>query len=1138
MKNKSKKQLTLFRFVSLRAPEKIKPEKQDIQFVFHPDNKTGVFFSSTNKKKKWRDLQEDANNFDAFETEEDVKQVNPQFYEISEWLAQNKLKASEEEIIGKIKTLNLLDSKTEIKLWDNLFYQVVLQKDFYIKEAIIQMLVLQNLIKHKNKSDQIQQLANAKVVLPQKLFDFSDFNDQNSNKQPKKENEIWDSNLEKAKTIEQARIDVKNIETIIKKLEKIQSNHIVEYQKAYDNEVEKYEKQTKPKIEKYQNDYAKEYRKLYKTLKNHEDVKILIEVEQPDIPEFTFDYPLEPDIKSLNKLFDSNTYSLLADKTDLQNINSFSELIQELEQQVEELNNAIVDNQQLTEPIITFGDTAIPARTYNRNAFAFNVCSFLLINKPNKVGISMNINLPNANMEVSSFIYNLVTTNGTTTDGYYESLKNGNVLTLRKLFNDSISTSLNGSIEKLTGEITFSNGQKYTFEVNPFSFTLKPPYGRCFKGQLQAVVDEPVDGNIDDNDNNVFVPNKFGYRQLGIADYKKVVSEICCYEVGEVAHIENIMAKELREKVTTKFHQQQIIETESNEIETEKVSDTVSTQRFEMQTEISKLLQEQRQFNANVNVHSSWGTTTLDASAGYASNVSREESNRQAIQQSKELTERAMERIVSRLKKEKTTKVTDEFTVENAHRFDNTLGNQHVSGVFRFVNAIYLNQIYNYGKRLMYEFMIPQPSKLHRLAMSVKEQAEQLEKPVDPRTLGYTDFTTINKNNYQKLASDYNTEVEILKEETINVSRHFLKEDWSNDGRWHKSGEFVIKIPDDYHVESVKGYFDPKNGDHSATWRNMGGKIYIGAKIINIPHRTSFMPIYLNFSNEKIENELSLTLSTWDIASYNFNITIKCKLTENAYTQWQKETYEAIIKGYEEQLRIYNEKLEQIKSNGIQILDSNPLFYRQIEQNVLRENCISYLLDNQNPNTYKQFGLKMYQDNPSFENYKIKQNQKMDNYASFAKFMEQAFDWDLMSYRFYPYYWGNKQDWSELYQFETNDAIFRSFMQAGMARVIVTVKPGFEDAVMLYMATGQIWNGGQMPVVGDPLYLSIVDELAEQEYTVEETWNTVLPSQLIALQKSGVAVDEKGLPCGEDCKDFASGSLTDNNNNLGVEPKQ
>lgn len=849
---------------------------------------------------------------------------------------------------------------------------------------------------------------------------------------------------------------------------------------------------------------------------------------------------MEPDIKSLNKLLDSNTYSLLADKTNLQNINSFSELIQELEQQVEELNNIIVSNQQLTEPIITFGDTAIPARTYNGNAFAFNVCSFLLINKPNKVGISMNINLPNANMEVSSFIYNLVTTNGTTTDGYYESLKNGNVLTLRKLFNDTISTSLNGSIEKLTGEITFSNGQKYTFEVNPFSFTLKPPYGRCFNGQLQAVVDEPVDGNIDDNDNNVFVPNKFGYRQLGIADYKKVVSEICCYEVGEVAHIENIMAKELREKVTTKFHQQQIIETESNEIETEKVSDTVSTQRFEMQTEISKLLQEQRQFNANVNVHSSWGTTTLDASAGYASNVSREESNRQAIQQSKELTERAMERIVSRLKKEKTTKVTDEFTVENAHRFDNTLGNQHVSGVFRFVNAIYLNQIYNYGKRLMYEFMIPQPSKLHRLAMSVKEQAEQLEKPVDPRTLGYTDFTTINKSNYQFLVSKYQADTREYPKETIYINKAFSGAKAHDNELYDGSAE--IQIPENYYTKTAKirlycKFDNDYSQRHSVgiTFSNI--RLYANEKRYSL-RETDLTGYSTSLNLNRETKQLSVSYSIMNYLTFNFSLSIQCKLSTNAIEEWQKETYEAIIKGYKEQLRIYNEKLEQIKSNGIQILDSNPLFYRQIEQNILRENCISYLLDNQNPNTYKQFGLKMYQDNPSFENYKIKQNQKMDNYASFAKFMEQAFDWDLMSYRFYPYYWGNKQDWSELYQFETNDAIFRSFMQAGMARVIVTVKPGFEDAVMLYMATGQIWNGGQMPVVGDPLYLSIVDELAEQEYTVEETWNTVLPTQLIALQKSGVAVDDKGLPCGEDCKDFASGSLTDNNNNLGVEPKQ
>ena len=107
-------------------------------------------------------------------------------------------------------------------------------------------------------------------------------------------------------------------------------------------------------------------------------------------------------------------------------------------------------------------------------------------------------------------------------------------------------------------------------------------------------------------------------------------------------------------------------------------------------------------------------------------------------------------------------------------------------------------------------------------------------------------------------------------------------------------------------------------------------------------------------------------------------------------------------------------------------------------------------------------------------------------------------------------------------------------MQAGMARVIVTVKPGFEDAVMHYMKFGQIWNGGQMPVIGDPLYLSIVDELREQEYTVEETWETIVPTNLVALQDSGVAVHQDGLPCGSGCEDHAGDLLVKNDKTLGV----
>ena len=224
----------------------------------------------------------------------------------------------------------------------------------------------------------------------------------------------------------------------------------------------------------------------------------------------------------------------------------------------------------------------------------------------------------------------------------------------------------------------------------------------------------------------------------------------------------------------------------------------------------------------------------------------------------------------------------------------------------------------------------------------------------------------------------------------------------------------------------------------------------------------------------------------------------------------------------------YNAKMGEVATTTETTLGTNPGFYREIEQMVLRKNCISYLMDE------AKMGTQFYTGD-ALENYVITQSQAMDDYGSFAKFMEQAFDWDLISYNFYPYYWGNRNEWTALYQTDNNDLLFRNFMQAGMARAIVTVRPGFEDAVMYYMSTGRIWNGGEVPVLGDPLYLSIVDELKEQEYVVEETWETVVPSALVALQSSGVAVEATGLPCGDDCKDAQENNpLKNNDSKLGV----
>ena len=65
-----------------------------------------------------------------------------------------------------------------------------------------------------------------------------------------------------------------------------------------------------------------------------------------------------------------------------------------------------------------------------------------------------------------------------------------------------------------------------------------------------------------------------------------------------------------------------------------------------------------------------------------------------------------------------------EFEENNKHGFDNRDGAEHVSGVYRWIDIIYKNQLVNYGKRLMYEFMVPEPSRFFKDAI-IKKSKDQ-----------------------------------------------------------------------------------------------------------------------------------------------------------------------------------------------------------------------------------------------------------------------------------------------------------------------------------------------------------------------------------------------------------------------------
>ena len=624
-----------------------------------------------------------------------------------------------------------------------------------------------------------------------------------------------------------------------------------------------------------------------------------------------------------------------------------------------------------------------------------------------------------------------------------------------------------------------------------------------------------------------FVPNRFGIRNIGIADYKKVVSHVCCYDAGEVSHIENIMAKEIKEKESERIRKSEVSTTSEQTNESERFTDVSTTERFEMQTEVAKILQENESFAANASVGYSGFGFSANIGANYATSTSKEESNIQAVNYAKDITQKATEKIVSRLRTEKTVKITDEFKERYKHGYDNTQGDKHVSGVFRFVNAIYKNQIYNYGKRLMYEFMIPQPSKLHRLGMEQNRSnpnAVFLSKPIDPR-IDFPNANSINEYNYKVLASKYGAEVTTFPEKSIFISKGFSGAKAHENELFNESIE--LPIPKGYFTTDLKLEVNTR-WDHDNSQRHSFGVTIGNQRVAWQEVRSDIMwsmnsETNANFKLSKFAEKIAIAYQSMNYLTFNIGISIKCEPLFETIEKWKEETYNTIIKGYEDQLAKFNAQISDMQS-----LESNSGFYRIIENTALRKNCISYLIEE------TQIGRGFYTGN-QLKTFALVQNQQLDNYANLVKFMEQAFEWQLMSYNFYPFYWAERNDWTELYQYECNDPLFRSFMQSGMARVVVTVRPGFEKAVLHFMASGQIWNGGEVPVLGNPLFMSIVEELKEQEYIVEESWETVVPTNLIALQNSGVAVDASGLPCGSDCNDFVN-PLKPNDNTLSIKP--
>lgn len=1142
---------TLFRFTSLRSPQLSDDKDQNKRFVLIPqDLKDDTRFykpvtEGTRPKRVL--LQERAaayaptteciakdkttNNLDTFKRSYKV------IYDFATWLARNKSTCTYKEfIIQKNAVLTAQHVKpSEIILWNNLIYQVVTQKDFYIKEVMMQsILALHALLNPTTDEDETKVLLNARVVLPKELMlDEKTLPVSNTVSRMAKASESKitppTEEMKKQQAISISKTKLSNIENLKKNLSATEKQYSKEYQSSYASQEERYQDLIAPIIERYNKEVENakaEYcgvRPPEQEYDPKDPCRQPKEIPYPKLPKFEFNFrdevsseyltaSLKPD--NLDTLLDVLGHDFTSEATGNQRIaekgspdlealldgrNTFLELTSVITETTDKLNRTIIENTDGDNEVYTsIGGVILPVARTVAAAFTYQICPKYV--KDCTLDISLTV--PDSSWDVSQISYALTPSNSSASidKEYFVKSRTGNTIFLSNLYSPGLHPSI---IENSTlrVKIVFSNGRVTEIFVQGINTRT------CRSGDFMLEVEENDNPVIIDDEHN-FIPSGFGFKNIGIADYLKVEQSTHAYVEGEVAHIENVMAREYREKSTRRLRRSENTTTSSSDTEREQINDTTTANRFEMQTEISKMMQEASDTAMSANAHLGFTKSyTLDLGANYSNHKSKEESTRQAVTQAQDVTSRAMDRIVNKIHEERIEKIIEEFEENNSHGLDNRKGDKHVVGVYRWVDKLMKNQIYNYGKRMMFEFMVPEPAQLNILGLTSSKKADQttLVKPQDPRVEGVMQVSNYSQLSELKLrhwVSKYNVELNEKLEDSKVITFAFSDRNIGQDvnsvyGRWsgvQHTNDF--KIPENYCATNVKGKISVGIGAGAATMRPFSSVNICGIEVgdnvnLNLPNIQAVIPISSLF---------------WDVRAMSGSLYATCELTEEYKKQWLQKTFKAIIDAYEEALVEYNNKVSEEQDKAVVIKDSNPNFYRQIENTVLRKNCISYMADRAVGSTHG-YGLSGLTQGNTFTDYETNLTSTLDKYTAFVKFMEQAFEWENISYYLYPYYWGNKQNWSDLYKAENTDPLFRAFLQSGMARVVATVRPGFEDAVQFYLATGKIWNGGEVPVIGDELYLSIVDEMKEPKGLKQgKAWLTRLPTTLNILQAESIGL--------------------------------
>lgn len=554
-----------------------------------------------------------------------------------------------------------------------------------------------------------------------------------------------------------------------------------------------------------------------------------------------------------------------------------------------------------------------------------------------------------------------------------------------------------------------------------------------------------------------------------VTDLMVVREELHCYKAKHLAYVETILLGEKRIREHRHLERTEEYSEKEQTISKSEEKDHQVSERFNLQTETEKTIASDLSIDAGVTANIFGVGYKINTSLDVASNNSKSQSQRIAREQAVDITERTVRKIQETTRELATKKRIVETEETNTHIFKNNTADskKHINGMYQFINAEYKGQVMNYGKRLMFEFILPEPMELYKKLLKKEPEPFGLKEPNKP-SLHPKDIT---EDNFQDLVKEHNLQdINPIDKPLTDYVSVALQQDFNPSNKREGFMQSKVSVPDGYQAVrfTVSGNIDWGDGAVSCGVAVGTTHSYIRNGNGSFPAKT--LPY--------IQGEIPITFMAWGLNHASIIVNIECRRKDSELIIWQDEVYNKIMLNYENKLNEYKAELARYNAEKVQKtkFGRSPFLNREIERTELKRMAISYI----SCQFYDQFTAMKRTVKPC--GYPQMDLEQAEKDGKFIQFFEQLFDWNLMTYLFYPYFWGQKCDWATKIQENSGDPLFDKALMAGAARVQIPVKLGHESLAMHWITFGEIWGGsGQPPVPGSPYYISMAQEIKEQK---------------------------------------------------------